>query len=201
MALLNTRGVPAARRAPKGRGLLAVAALALAFVGARSAPAVTAESREFEVKAVFLFNFAQFVEWQPDAFPDKEAPLVIGILGNDPFGTYIDEAVRGEKVNDRSLVIRRFHSVEEVGTCQILFISKSEAPRLSEDLQALKGRSILTVSDMDDFSRSGGMIRFVMEKNKVRLRINNDAARTAGLRISSKLLRPSEVVTTEDTKP
>ena len=149
------------------------------------------------MKAVFLFNFAQFVEWQPDAFPNPTAPLVIGILGTDPFGNYIDEAVNGEKVNDRAIVIRRFSSVADVGTCQILFISGSEQADLPQILAALKGRSILTVSDMDQFSHDGGMIRFVMEKNKVRLRINNEAARSAGLRISSKLLRPSEVVTSE----
>jgi hypothetical protein len=190
MALLSTT-----RRSWGGRLLLALGAIALSLGDARVAKAAPAESREYEVKAVFLFNFAQFVEWQKDAFPDASAPLVIGILGSDPFGAYLDEAVRGERVNDRAIVIRRFSSVGDVGTCHILFISKSEAPNLGDILAALKGRSILTVSDMDQFSRDGGMIRFVMESNKVRLRINNDAARAAGLRISSKLLRPSEVVT------
>jgi hypothetical protein len=173
---------------------LALGCVALLFASAASAPAAAAESREFEVKAVFLFSFAQFVEWQPGAFQNAGDPIVIGILGSDPFGAYIDEAVSGEKVNDRAIVIRRFSSVEDVGACHILFISESEVSRLGQILVALKGRSILTVSDIDHFSLDGGMIRFVMEKNKVRLRINNDAAMSAGLRISSKLLRPSEVV-------
>jgi hypothetical protein len=196
MALLST-----ARRGLAARILIALGAFALSLASAGVARAAPAVSREFEVKAVFLFNFAQFVEWQKDAFPDASAPLVIGILGSDPFGAYLDEAVRGEKVNDRAIVIRRFSSVGDVGTCHILYISQSEAPRLGDILAALKGRSILTVSDMDQFSRDGGMIRFVMENNKVRLRINNDAARASGLRISSKLLRPSEVVTSGGARP
>jgi hypothetical protein len=153
-----------------------------------------APAQEYEIKAVFLYNFAQFVQWPPDAFADKSAPLVIGILGNDPFGSYMDEAVRGETVNGRPFVVRRFGREEEVDGCHILFISRSESGRLDQILDKLKGKSVLTVGDMDDFSHYGGMIRFVTENNKVRLRINVEAAKSAGLKISSKLLRPAEIV-------
>jgi hypothetical protein len=153
-----------------------------------------APAQEYEIKAVFLYNFAQFVQWPPDAFADKNAPLVIGILGNDPFGSYMDEAVRGETVNGRPFVVRRFGRAEDIDGCHILFISRSESGRLDEILDKLKGKSVLTVGDMDDFSHYGGMIRFVTENNKVRLRINVEAAKSAGLKISSKLLRPAEIV-------
>lgn len=97
------------------------------------APLVSAQAaalQEYEVKAVFLFNFTQFVDWPPAAFPDAQAPLTIGVLGDDPFGDFLDETVRGEKSNSRPIVIRRYRRVEEVGPCHVLFISRSESHRL-----------------------------------------------------------------------
>jgi hypothetical protein len=149
---------------------------------------------EYQIKAVFLFNFAHFVEWPASAFPNSQTPLVIGILGEDPFGPYLDETVRGETVNDRPLVVRRYRSVEEVTTCHILFISRREEGRLKSILESLRGRSVLTVSDVDRFARRGGMIRFVTDHHRIRFRINLEAARAAGLTLSSKLLRPAEIV-------
>ncbi len=172
-----------------GRGcLLAWCALGLAM-GARAAAL-----SEYQLKAVFLYNFAQFVDWPPRAFPNEQTPLVIGVLGDDPFGASLDEAVRGETVNGRSLVVQRFHRVEEVGACHVLFVSRSESGRLEHILAHLRGRSILTVSDADGFTEFAGMIRFVTENNKIRLRINVEAARAADLTISSKLLRPAQIV-------
>jgi hypothetical protein len=173
---------------------LLLASLVSAFTALGASPAATV-APEFQVKAVFLFNFTQFVEWPSEAFPEPNMALVIGVLGDDPFGTDLDDAVRGEKVNDRPIVVRRFSRVQDVTTCHILYISRSEAGQLDQILASLKGRSILTVGDMDDFSQLGGMIRFVMERNKVRLRININAVKSARLKISSKLLRPSEIVT------
>jgi hypothetical protein len=152
-------------------------------------------SREFQVKAVFLYNFAQFVEWPPEAFESPTSPLVIGVLGLDPFGEYLDEAVRGEVVNGHPLVVERYRWASEIHVCHILFVSGSEGPRAAQVADDLKGRSILTVCDWEGFARHGGMIRFVMEHNHVRLRINLDAAKDAGLTISSKLLRSAELVT------
>jgi hypothetical protein len=152
-------------------------------------------SREYQVKAVFLFNFAQFVEWPSPAFPEVQTPLVIGVLGEDPFGAYLDETVRGETVNNRPLVVRRFRSVEEIDTCHVLFISRSETGRVEQIVASLKGRSILTVGDADGFAKRGVMIRLTTVDNKIRLRINLERANAANLKISSKLLRPAEVVT------
>ena len=165
-----------------------------AFVATSSAQPV---AREYQVKAVFLFNFAQFVEWPARAFPDAAAPLVIGVLGQDPFGSALDETVRGEKIGDRPLVVRHFPRVAEVDQCHILFISRSEAGTLDEILATLKSRSILTVADTEGFALRGVMIRFLTENNHIRLRINLDAAKAAGLTLSSKLLRPAEIVTTQ----
>jgi hypothetical protein len=151
---------------------------------------------EYQVKAVFVFNFSQFVEWPHEAFASDEQSFVIGVLGSDPFGERLDEAIKGEVVNDHPLVIRRFSHIEDVQACQILFIDRSQSAQLPRILSALDHRSILTVSDVDKASERGVMIQFATQDNRIRLRINVDSARAAGLTISSKLLRPAEIVTT-----
>jgi len=175
--------------------LRALAILALLPVTAAAAPRA-APSREYQIKAGFLFNFIRFVDWPPGAFPDANAPLVIGILGEDPFGPFLDDMVGGQTVNGRPLVVERFRSVDEISACHILYISRSEAGRLDEILARLKGRNILTVGDANAFALHGGVIGFATESNRTRLKINLEAARTADLTISSKLLRPAEIVGT-----
>lgn len=157
----------------------------LTLAGSQAAPLP-----EYQVKAGFLLNFAQFVSWPSQS---SDAPLVIGILGNDPFGSYLDETVRGEKVNNRPLTIQRFRRHAEPGTCNILFISQSEHARAAEVLSSLKGQRVLTVSDMEGFTDLGGMIQLFIENNSVRMRINLDAVKASNLRISSKLLRVAEM--------
>ncbi len=174
-----------------------VIALLCLWCGGISVSAQTEQSREYEIKAVFLFNFSQFVEWPPAAFAGADAPLVIGVLGQDPFGAQLDETVRDEKVGHRSILIRRFRKVEEIDICHILFISSSETGRLDQIMEQLGERSVLTVSDGEGFALRGVMIRFVTERKKIRLRINLLAAQSAGLTLSSKLLRPAEIVTME----
>lgn len=149
---------------------------------------------EYQLKAVFLFNFTQFVEWPPQSFADVDSPLVIGVLGNDPFGPYLDETVRGETINGRPLTVQRYNDLSNIKNCHVLFISRSEATHLAQILAALKGKSILTVSDADNFNRDGGIIRLATVDNKIRLRIALEAAKAANLTISSKLLRPADIV-------
>ena len=181
------------RVAPR-RWIAPLFGLVLACVVASGASAQATTSAEYQVKAVFLFNFAQFVEWPAHAFRDANGPLVIGILGEDPFGAYLDELVRDEKVGNRPLVVRRFKGVEGITECHLLFISRSEAGGLDRIIAGLKGRSILTVSDIATFTRQGGLVRFVTENGKIRLRINVDAAKASHLTISSKILRPATIV-------
>lgn len=157
-------------------------------------PPLRAQASEYQVKAVFLFNFAQFVDWPSGAFPDSIAPFVIGVLGDDPFGPMLDDAVRGETVRGHPLEVRRFRKIEDVKTCHILFISSSEERHLDAIVASLRNRSILTVSDAQVFPRHGGMVVFVSEKNHVRLRINPAAAAAADLTISSKLLQAADLV-------
>jgi hypothetical protein len=185
MAFLNAAG-----RGRRGRGWI-VAAIAL--VAMAVAPARAAPNTEYSLKAVFLFNFAQFVTWPPEAFGDSSAPLIVGVLGEDPFDGALEEAVRGEKINGRPIVARHFARVEDIGACHILFISDSENRRFDKIVATLAGRSVLTVGEDAEFMRQGGIIRFVTDHHRIRLRINLEAARAAHLTLSSKLLRPAEI--------
>ncbi|HEY8994027.1 MAG TPA: YfiR family protein [Lacunisphaera sp.] len=171
-----------------------LAVLAFVFGCGAAGHAQPASSREYQIKAVFLFNFAQFVEWPADAFPEANSPLVIGVLGEDPFGQALDETVHGEQVGSRPLLIQRWRRIEDVGPCHILYISTSEQSRRDKIIAQLNARSTLTVSDSEDFARHGGMIRFFTDHNRIRLQINLEAVRAARLTISSKLLRPAEIV-------
>jgi hypothetical protein len=175
---------------------LVIAAALLLSPGSAAVPAQTALPKEYEVKAVFLFNFAQFVEWPATAFSGARAPIIIGVLGQNPFGSYLDETVRGERVEDRPLQVQFYRRVDEIKHCHILFISRSEVSRLKDILGALKDRSILIVGDDDDFVRRGGMIRLATARNRVQLIINADAASAASLTISSQLLRSADLVAT-----
>jgi hypothetical protein len=175
---------------------LVLLAVCVIGFGPGRTPAQEPPAKEYQLKAVFLFNFAQFVDWPASAFPAPDTPLVIGILGRDPFGTYLDETVRGETVKGHPLAVQRFRRVEDITTCHILFISGAEEGRLEQVLAGLKGRSILTVGDVEGFAARGGMIRFLTDQNRIRLRINLEVAKADDLTVSSKLLRPAEIVST-----
>lgn len=167
-------------------------------LGAGASAQASAPSKEYQVKAAFLFNFAQFVDWPSSAFAEDGAPLVICVLGDDPFGSYLDELVRGEQVNSRHLAVQRFHATEDLKGCQVLFVSRSESRHLDKALASGAGMDALTVSDVDGFAERGGIIQLTTESGKIRLKINLTAAKASNLVISSKLLRSAEIVTGKD---
>jgi len=148
---------------------------------------------EYAVKAAFLFNIARFVEWPADAFADPASPLVLCVLGEDPFGDAL-RSLKGKTVSGRPLAIRYATTLEELDRCHLLFVCPSEKPALPKILQAAKGRSILTVGDMEGFARDGGIINLVKEKNHVGIEINLEAAQRTHLKISSKLLALAQIV-------
>lgn len=156
--------------------------------------AQTPSSKEYQIKAIFLFNFAQFVSWPAKSFSSPDEPFCIGILGDDPFGSFLDETVKDEKVGTHALMIRRYREIEEVKNCQILFISKSERNHMENIFKYLKNKNILTVGDNDVFLEDGGIIGFSTKENKIHLMINPAAAKRVNLSISSKVLRLAEIV-------
>jgi len=159
-------------------------------------PSVHAQghSREYPLKAVFLLNFARFTDWPTNAFNGPDSPLVIGVLGADPFGSVLDLAIKDEQVKGRKFVVARYSRLSDVGACHILFISQSEAQHLDKIETTLKARPILTVSDIDRSADDGVCEQFVTENNKIRLRTNTDSLKDANLTMSSKLLRLAEII-------
>jgi uncharacterized protein DUF4154 len=178
-----------ATRLERNRPLALLLILLLLLLGARRASAQSSAVPEYQLKATFLFQFTQFVEWPAQAFSASESPLTIGILGQDPFGSFLDDTIRDENINEHPLVVERYARLEDVRNCHLLYISRAEAGRIHEIVAALNGRSVLLVSDAEGFADGGGMIQFVRQQNKMGLRINLSAARSANLTISSKLLR------------
>jgi hypothetical protein len=183
------------RHSPWRRWLWLAAGILAGFLHlSHDATAAPARSPEYQVKAAFLFNFAQFIEWPTNALPQPQTPLIIGILGPDPFDTALDEIVRGEAVKGHPLIVQRYRELEDVGACHILFINETDATKLERIFARLNGRNILTVGDAEAFTQRGGMIRFFTEQNKIRLEINVAATQKAGLTISSRLLRLARII-------
>jgi hypothetical protein len=158
------------------------------------AQANSEQAEEYQVKAAFLYNFAKFVEWPPDALPNERSPIIIGILGEDPLGHVLDQAVLGKNINGHELQVARAKSVQDLNRCQIIFVSSSERKRLPEILANLRGADVLTVGDTEGFAPSGGIIQFTLRENRVRLTVNVEAAERARLKISSRLLALAEIV-------
>lgn len=193
MPLLTSTKNALRHRGNRCKIVLLLSAMLITNAGAQQPVA-----REFQIKAVFLFNFAQFVQWPAQAFEQPDSPLVIGVVGNDPFGSYLDETVRGEKLEDHPLVVERYPAVSEIGNCHILFVAATDKQEMRRALEAVSPGSVLTVSDIDNFARSGGMVQLYNDAGRIRLRINVEPAEEAGLTISSKLLRLADIVTSRN---
>lgn len=157
-------------------------------------PSLAATTTEYQLKAVFLFNFIQFVEWPATSADAEQGPLCVGVLGPDPFGADLEAVMQGEQIRGRPIVVQRYATIDEVDRCHLLFVGTMDAEQLKAALDRLKGRPILTVGETAAFLDAGGMIRFITESNKIRLQVNLRAADEAQLRLSSKLLRSSQIV-------
>lgn len=159
-------------------------------------PEIRAQSvgqREYEIKAAYLYNFINYIDWPADALPPAGGTITIGIVGETPFGAAFDP-LNGKQTKGRKLVVKQVASTNDLKQCQIVFVCVSEKSRLSEYLGQLKDARLLTVSEIDGFAEQGGVINFISERNKVRFEINPEAARRAGLTISSELLKLAKLV-------
>ena len=164
---------------------------ALAFVAALSLHdrgAVAASLSAYEVKAAFLVNFAKFATWPADAFASDTAPFVVGVLGTDPFGAALDAAARGQRAGDRPIQVKRAGSRDDLRAYQIIFIAASEVKELEQIMDRLEGVPTLSVSDIDDFCKSGGAIALVMDGTRVRFEVNVDATERRRVKVSTRLL-------------
>jgi hypothetical protein len=168
-------------------------------IGWLPAVAESPSDREYLVKAAFLYNFAKFVEWPPEVFVGTQAPMILCIVGADPFGRVI-QSIEGKTVKGRRLVIQRAAEGKRLEPCHILFVSASENKRLPDLLSKLDRSPVLTVSDMRQFSHLGGMITLIKAQDTIRFEINVDAAQHVNLKISSELLRLAKIVTSSRIK-
>ncbi len=164
-------------------------------------PAEARVTQEYDLKAVFLLNFARFIDWPADAFEAPGTPIVIGVLGADPFGSTLEETVAGESAHDRKVIVRHYRSIEDLERCQILFVPESESVHWERLAAQFALRSTLTVGESREFTAHSGMIGFDLSGRRLKLRINLAAATAARLTISSKLLRQAEIVSSARTTP
>jgi hypothetical protein len=148
---------------------------------------------EYRVKAAFLFNFAKFVQWPPQAFKSADGPIELCLLGPNPFGSSLDQTVQGKTAGNRALVVREIRDAQQASGCHILFVSAVNWVQSRVVLGEIKQCCALTVGESADFIASGGMINLRLENARVRVEINPDAAERAKLRISSKLLSLAEI--------
>ena len=158
-----------------------------------SADAQETKRGEYEVKAAFVYNFLKFIEWPDKAFAESPSTINLCIVGEDSF----DNAMRifeGDKVSNKTIEIKRPKSLQDIKICRVIFISKSEKERLPQILKATRGLNILTIGDTDTFEQQGVIINFSIVENKIRFEIDVNAARRAGIRISSKLLNLARAV-------
>lgn len=140
---------------------------------------------EYQVKAAYLVSFARFVTWPQEV---KADPFVIGVLGDDPFGPYLDYAVKGKSLNGKRMVVQRLGRGDQLTKCQVLFIASSEATRMGQLASDLKGHPVLTVSDFKGFVDQGGMIGLILKNTQVRFQVNLRPVSASHLTISSRLL-------------
>jgi hypothetical protein len=161
--------------------------------GLPKALAQGAKPGEYDIKAAFLYNFLKYVEFPAQAFPAGSSTLTIGVLGKDPFGDSLN-SLKSKTIQGRTLVIKRYTDIKDIGDANVLFISTSEKGRLKSILEMLKNAPVLTVGETSGFAKNGGMINFTSENNYVRFEVNPDAAERARLKISSQLLRLAKVV-------
>jgi hypothetical protein len=180
---------------------IALCFLSVVAGGLCSAP-VRADSTtltEYQVKAAFIYNFAKYVRWPEASTSETKRPFVIGVIGRDPFGQALDDAIRGQSLQGRAVSVKRFGRVEEVADCDILFVSSSEKNNLQSILDVLHEAPVLTIGDMDRFAERGGMINLTTEEARVRFEINVEAAERAGLKPGSQLLRLARIVSDSRT--
>ena len=148
---------------------------------------------EYSIKAAFLLNFARFIEWPRGSFAGEDAPLVVAILGEDPFGEVMDRTLQAKTVNTHPLLLKRLRFGDDLSTCHIVFVSRSEKDKVPAIVRSLQGRSVLLVSETEQFLEQGGIINFYLEADNVKFSINLSAAEHSGLKISSKLLRLAKI--------
>lgn len=182
------------------RLVVAIVSLSAAIAGGAAAAHGQGEegtgvSREYAIKAAYLYQFSRYIQWPGDASGSGHAAFAIGVVEPDPFGNALDELARTKKVEGRPILVKRFTTADDYAPCQILFVPSSASPAEKQAvLRKTRGSPVLVVGEDPSFVRQGGAFSFFLEENKVRFEVNLDAARQQHLKISSKLLSLAKIV-------
>ena len=169
-------------------GLLAALVLSVVRPCAADGP-----SREYLVKAAFIYNFTQFITWPKDAYSCADSPFIVGVLGDDPFDGTLEQAMDGKTVDGHPVVVRHFASVDQLGPCQVLFVPQSQEDSMAAVMSRLAATPVLTIGESEDFLPGDGGIRFLLEDGKIHFEINPAATDAARLKISAKLMKLARI--------
>jgi hypothetical protein len=148
-------------------------------------------SLEYDVKAAFVLNFVRYVEWPP---ADRQPPLRICVLGENPFGDRLTAVVAGEQWQGGPIEVHVVPDVRRAERCHLIYVPESATSRFRPAAALLADRAVLTVGEHEQFLASGGIMRLFLEDNRVRFSVNQQSADRAGLQISSRLLRLARAV-------
>lgn len=178
------------------RCLAAVCFWISVWSGPGPVPVHAAGFGEYQVKAVFLYNLVHFIQWPSGAFPGEAAPFIIGVFGPNPFDGHLMETIQNEQVRGRPILVTRYADPEELRTrpCHLLFVSRQALKMWPLLKEVLDNRPVLTVSDVNGFAEMGGMANLLTRRRKIKIEINIQQVRRAGLGISAKLLNLADIV-------
>ncbi len=189
---------PARERLPRRGAFLRAVLLILGVSGLLSLEASSdpepKPAPEFHLKAAFLYNFALFTDWPAESFEDKDSPLVVAVVGKDPFGDLLEATFREKRAKGRVIQVQRYASVKALGRCDVLFVPRSESERLGEIRRRLAGQHVLLVGESTGFALKGGIVNFYLKDKAVAFEINPKEAARAKLTISSRLLKLARIV-------
>ena len=143
---------------------------------------------EYFVKAALVFNFARFTDWPLDTLVDSPETFNIGVIGDDTILKAFD-GINGKSLKGRRIIVKRVRRMQKSDTCDLLFVSGSKRSILPKIFAAVKGKPVLTIGEMSDFTKAGGIINLVKTENRIKFEVNLKAAHQAGLKISSRILK------------
>lgn len=185
--------VPRRRRAQNGLVLFIITAIVSACLVSPGLSGQSSKPSEYQVKAAYVFNFGKFVKW-PVAAASPGDSFSICVLGEDTFGSVLESTLAGQSIGGKPVTVKRIAKPRDAASCHILFISSADESHLRDIFSTLGQSAVLTVSDIPDFSKRGGMIQFVLEGDRVRFEVNRASAEEAGLTLSSDLLKVAAAV-------
>lgn len=166
----------------------------LALLGLASAGVGSEGVDEYQLKAAFIGKFVKYISWPAERLGDNDAPLVVGVIGQDPFGEKLEAAFKNRKSDERPVVVRRLPALQGLEAVHVLFVPDSGAAQLDEILRAAKNPGLLLIGESDGFAAHGGVINFYLDGDKLRFEINTESAKRQKLKVSSDLLKLARIV-------